>query len=1059
MVTELPIARTKIYPPVRRGPLLDRPRLLNFLHENIDKTLILISAPAGYGKTSLLIQFYHDTELPVAWYSLDETDRNLHRFVEHLVAALRERFPAFGRLTLGVMQAGAAPESVATAIINDMLENIPDYFVLILDDYHTVAEHPGIQSLVRHLLEHAPEHLHILLASRGPHGLPLTRLVARQQATGLGAQHLAFTPEEIHALFTRHYAMTLSEAEAEALARETEGWITAILLLAQHLRETGTWPALRPNEPGALHRYLEEEVLARQPPELQEFLLETAILPLFNVAACNFLRERTDSARWIREADRRQLFLIQVETTPEGPWYRYHHLFRGFLNLSLRVRDPERYRALHRRAGQWFAARGDAEAAVAHFLEAGDTEAAMEVMEGAVRSVFAAGRLETLRGWFQAVPPERLRRSPRLLLYQAKMLADTGRPEAALAFLDQAAACGPGDDLTGVEIEVQRASTLGLMGRYGEAERAAEAALARCRPEWAHPLAAAHRLRGFARLAQGRPREAEQDLRRALALFRALEAPYDLVNTLIELAEALRAQDRPVEMELYLQEALALARSLENPRPLITLLNNLGYTAYTRCQFEAARRYYEEGLGLARQAGDRRMEAFLLIGLADLAREEEQLEEALAAYRAALAIAREIHNAFLLAYGLEGMGRTLRLQGKAREALPALQEAAAIAARLGLHPLAAVAALSLGMAEVEAGHLLEGLARMGPALDRLQTADASTRAWAHLVMARALLRAHRHREALRHLAEAARLHGPDNLIAPLLPELRRAEGLFRLAERRGVAWPRIWDPLRRIGRSRRAPARAAPPPLEIRAFGPGEVWVEGQLVAWPEARKAWELFFYMLTVDSATREEIGVALWPDAPPARLAGQFHSAKWRLRRILGREVLVFREGRYAFDRSQPHWYDVAMFEAHLRRARAAPGSPEALAHLRAAVELYRGDYLNGWNAEWAVELRERLRARYLEALLTLGEGTLRAGEPAAALAWFQQALAADPYQEAACLGAIRCYLAMGEPAAALDLYRQYAARLEQELGLRPSTEAQALYESIRRSQPPRGDPRTP
>lgn len=1047
MVTELPIARTKLHPPVRRGPLLDRPRLLNFLHENIDKTLILISAPAGYGKTSLLIQFYHDTDLPVAWYSLDETDQNTHRFVEHLVAALRERFPAFGRTTLGVLRAGAAPDAVATAMINDMLENIPDYFVLVLDDYHVVAEHPGIHLLIRHLLEHAPEHLHILLSSRGPHGLPLTRLVARQQATGLGAQHLAFTPEEVHALFTRYYALELSEAEAQALARETEGWITAILLLAQHIREAGAWPTLRPGEPGTLYRYLEEEVLARQPPELQEFLLETAILPVFNVAACNAVRERADSARWIEEADRRQLFLIQVETTREGPWYRYHHLFREFLNLHLRKQDPGRYRALHRRAGRWFAERGDAEAAVHHFLEAGDSEAAAKAMEGAVRSLFAAGRLETLGRWFRALPQERLGQAPRLLLYQAKVLADSGRPEAALALLEQAAAaCGPEDEMTWVEIEIQRASTLNMMGRHADAVAAAEVALARCRPEWIHPRAAAHRLRGFARLALGRPREAEQDLRQAMALFRSIEAPVDLVNTLIELAETLRAQDRLVEMDLYLQEALALARTLENPRPLITLLNNMGYTAYTRCQFEAARRYYEEGLGLAQQTGNRRAAAFLQVGLADLARDEEQLEEALEAYRAALEIAREIRNAFLMAYGLEGMGRALRLQGRAREALPVLQEAAEIAARLGLRTLAAIAALSRGMAEVEAGWVLDGLSRMAPALERLEEADLPTRVWGHFLMARAYFHAHRHREALKQLAEAARLNGPDALIAPLLPELRRAEDLFRLAKRRGVEWPPIWDPLRRLGRSHRAPARAALPPLEIRAFGPGEVWIEGQLVAWPEARKAWELFFYLLTVDSATREEIGAALWPDAPPARLTGQFHSAKWRLKRILGREVLVFREGRYAFDRRQPHWYDVGMFEEYLQRARQARGTPEALAHLRAAVELYRGDYLSGWNAEWAVDLRERLRTRYIEALLTLAEGTLKAGEPQAALAWFQQALAADPYLEAACLGAVRCYLAMDQPAAALALYRQYAARLERDLGLQPSAEARALYESI-------------
>ena len=991
MIAEPPVARTKIRPPVRRGPLLDRPRLLNFLHEHIDKTLILISAPAGYGKTALLVQFYHDTDLPVAWYSLDETDQNTHRFVEHLVAALQERFPAFGRNTLAILRAGADPETVATAMINDMLENIPDYFVLVLDDYHAVAEHQGIQALLRQLLEHAPEHLHLLLASRGPHGLPLTRLVARQQAVGLGAQHLAFTPEEIHALFTHHYALPLSEAEAHALARETEGWITAILLLAQRLREDGAWRRLRPSEPSTLYRYLEEEILNRQPPELQAFLLETAILPLFNVAACNALRGRTDAARWLAEVEQRQLFLIQVETEREGPWYRYHHLFREFLNLTLRQRDPARYRELHRRAGRWFAEQGDAEAAVAHLLKAGDIEGAIAVMEGAVRGIFAAGRLETLRQWVQALPPERLQRSPRLLLYHAKLLADTGRPEAALALLDQAeAACPPQDLLTPVEIAIQRASTFHLMGRYGDAERAAESALARCPPAWAHPLAAAYRLRGFARLTLGRPREAEQDLRQAVALLRALEAPVDLVNALAELAEALRAQDRPVETDMVLQEALGLARALENPRPLITLLNNAGYIAYTRGQFEAARRYYEEGLGLARQAGDRRAEAFLLLGLADLAREEEQHAGALAAYRAALAIAREIPHDFLIAYGLEGMGRTLRLQGEPQQALPVLREAAEMAARLGLRPLAAVAALSQGMAELEAGWVLEGLSRMAPALEHLEGADAATRVWAHFLLARAYFQTHRLQDALRHVAEAARLHGPDALVAPLLPELRRAEGLLRLAEAHGVALPPVWEPLRRLGRGRRASGPPAPPALEIRAFGPGEVWIGGQPVAWTEARKAWELLFYLLTVPSATREEIGAALWPEAHPARLTGQFHSAKWRLHRALGREVVVFREGRYAFDRRQPHWYDVAAFEEHLRLARRAPGTPEALFHLRAAVALYRGDYLSGWNAEWALDLRERLRTRYLEALMALAEGTWKAGEPQAALAWFLQAL---------------------------------------------------------------------
>jgi DNA-binding winged helix-turn-helix (wHTH) protein len=225
----------RILIPRRWNHLLHRPRLLDRLHRHVDRALTFITAPVGYGKTSLLVDFSHEAPFPVCWLSLDDSDRDLHTFVEHLVASLRHRFPAFGRATRRALASKPGrqrdPAVLADVIVQDTLDNIPEFFALILDDYHAVDGSKEVNELLGVFLIHRPAHRHLIVAGRtAPVGLPIIQLTARSQIAALGPAHLAFTAQEVQTFLAYAHNVHLSLAQAEELVAHSGGWIGAIVL-------------------------------------------------------------------------------------------------------------------------------------------------------------------------------------------------------------------------------------------------------------------------------------------------------------------------------------------------------------------------------------------------------------------------------------------------------------------------------------------------------------------------------------------------------------------------------------------------------------------------------------------------------------------------------------------------------------------------------------------------------------------------------------------------------------------------------------------------------------
>jgi LuxR family maltose regulon positive regulatory protein len=419
----MPVAlvETKFFRPLTRPGLVPRPRLDHVLGTGRTR-LTLVSAPAGFGKTTLLAAWLADgaggADGPArrtAWVSLDESDTGAEAFWTYVLTALERVAPGTGAAGLGLLGAGQPMETVLAAVLNE-LSVLPDDVDLVLDDYH-LAEGPETQPGMAFLLERLPPQVRLVISTRADPALPLARLRARGELTEVRAADLRFNAEEAAAYLADATGLDLDAADVSALEARTEGWIASLQLAAISLRDRDDPSGFIAGFAGDdryVVDYLVEEVLDRQPEEIRDFLLGTAILERLTGPLCDAVTERTGSGQVLESLERRNLFVVPLDD--QRRWYRYHHLFADVLRAHLLGEHPDRVAGLHRRASDWYAATGDPEAAVRHALAAGDVERAAELAELAIPELARLRREAVFRGWADALPDVVLRNRPVLAI-------------------------------------------------------------------------------------------------------------------------------------------------------------------------------------------------------------------------------------------------------------------------------------------------------------------------------------------------------------------------------------------------------------------------------------------------------------------------------------------------------------------------------------------------------------------------------------------------------------------------------------------------------------------
>src|ERR687898_1806614 len=415
-----PILATKLYVPAPQPRVVPRPRLTERLNEGLHRKLTLISAPAGFGKTTLLGEWLAGCGRPAAWLSLDEGDNDPTRFLAYLVAALRTVATDIGEGVLGGLQSPQPPptETILTALLNE-INAIPDNFVVVLDDYHVIDARP-IDDALAFLLEHLPPRMHLVVATREDPHLPLSRLRVRGQMSELRAAYLRFTPSEAAEFLVGVMGLSLSAEDIAALEDRTEGWIAGLQLAALSMggrEDVAGFIRAFAGDNRYVVDYLVEEVLQRQPERVRSYLLQTSILERLSGPLCDAVTGQEGSNALLEALERGNLFVVPLDDRRH--WFRYHHLFADVLRARLMEEQPDRAPTLHRRASEGYERNGSPTHAIRPALAAEDFERAASLVELAALEMLGSGPEDTLFGWLEALPDELVGSRPVLSVYCA----------------------------------------------------------------------------------------------------------------------------------------------------------------------------------------------------------------------------------------------------------------------------------------------------------------------------------------------------------------------------------------------------------------------------------------------------------------------------------------------------------------------------------------------------------------------------------------------------------------------------------------------------------------
>jgi len=429
---------TKLQIPPQPHHVVHRARLTDVLECSIPHyKLVLIAAPAGYGKTTLLSQWAHATHLPVAWLSISEGDNDPKRFLRYLLAGWEKVQPGVSESKVGLLLSGMSPdiEAVLAAFIN-VANDVPNHTVFVLDDYHLI-EDPSIHQALTFLLDHLPPTLHFALISRGEPSLPLARYRARAELLELGAKDLQFELEESVGFFNQSMGLELAEDKIIKLQTQLEGWIAGLQLAALTLQKhlTGTDKLVVSGRHRFIADYLGEDVLAPLPDNLRRFLLQTSILERLCGPLCDAVTGKEDGQAMLQTLERENLFLVPLDDSRE--WFRYHQLFADFLREELNRHHPHEVTDLHRRAARWYLDHALPEPAFHHAIEGSDAELVVQIFDRYMTAKLNSGEIRVVGLWIDLLPAEWYSLYPVLGLARVGFLVYTGAFEAGMRYIDE----------------------------------------------------------------------------------------------------------------------------------------------------------------------------------------------------------------------------------------------------------------------------------------------------------------------------------------------------------------------------------------------------------------------------------------------------------------------------------------------------------------------------------------------------------------------------------------------------------------------------------------------
>lgn len=1062
---------TRLFPPTVAKYYQPRPRLDRYLLDAQNYRLTVIQAGPGYGKSTALNALV-SAGFRVGWYRLDVDDADPLVFLSRLIHSSASVIRDFSAVPLAQLEEWERTDRMISwaptvdALIDEVARTDDQPMFLVLDNAHRLGGNSQAQQILDRLISQAPAHLHVILATRYPLRLPnLVTWRVRGELLEIGQAELVFTPDEIDSLFQEQYDVALTEQQLEQLTIRTEGWPIALQLVGQWLMRGGggTLPDAVARLTGPdLFAYLTQEVLAQQPPDVQEFLRVTAVFRRMTPQLCDCLREASDSRQLLRYLADNGLFVV---TSADGD-VRYRHLFHDLLRSQI---APEAVEALHLRAARCCEAAGRREEVIYHLLIAGSYEAAAQQLESLGRDLVRAGRLDSLSNWIGSLPPGILENHPPLFVFLGDIARLHSHFDEALAWYQQAEA---------------RSRLVGDLPAIGQALRGQ----ARVYLDTVDPSQAEHLLQEALRLSDG------QDDRESRARLLELLAENLLNQGHTDEAEAYRRQARelrqegPGKAELsvrvllrtgQLDQARRLLEKLaekerqepvSRPRAHRETLLLLSIVLAMQGEGEAAHRYAVEGTERGQALDSPFITAVGLMRQGHgwlLQKDEPGYNQARGCFHEAIRISETLDVPRLRVEAYWGLCQAHGFAGDLESARQAAEQGLAIARAAGDQWIIACIYVALGASYALAQQGDEAAIWLKQAQQAARECgdtygDAVSRLWLSYTYFQQgeTARLERTLVELLNLAQTygyAYLFERRTLLGP--PEPRALVPILLFARSAGIHPAYIQQLLFQMGLEK---VQLHPGyQLRLQLLGPFRAWrgrEEIEAGSW-KRQKARQLFLFLVTRRHIMmeREQITEQLWPELSPDQAQRDFKIAYNALLNVLEPErgrnapsAYVIRDGsRFGWCLTADVWLDVDAFETLVGQGDAVYRQDvnRAAALYRQAMQLYQGEYLQEYPyEEWCGEERERLSSMFLQMAERLATISVQhqAWEEAANVA--QVILTHDDCWENAYRILMRAYMEQGERGKAVRTYYRCQERLDTILGVSPSPVTVALFESL-------------
>ncbi len=1049
-----------------------------------DYKLILLYAPAGYGKTILLTDLVRHTSIPCCWYNLDPTDTDKLTFLASLIGCLQHRFGWLAAELGTLLTYITAPDIknlMNTTYIDGIVDNLIDVintriterFVVVFCDYQEVNEHAGINEIVNHLLHNVLAHCMIVIESRVIPNLDFARLLARREVLILNSQDLRFTAQDICDLASLQRVGSLNLTEAEQIAASFDGWIMGILLGTQ-VGGSQFLPSHH-HDQRYLFRYVVNEVFQHEAP-MYLFLKEAAVLQHMTPAVCAELLAMPNAEHHLISLEKHGLFVTQHESDSQVV-YTCNSVLRTLLCEELQRENPERFLALHRHAADIFLAAHEYEQAISHALQAQTYEIAADLIFALYEETFAQGHIETLERWIQALPATFTTHDPRLLLIQATIALLANEYTQAFSLLDSAEQRFSEHPTQNeyqetvalrCELDLARSKALFQAGKYQQASNLCKQVIERLPPTNISGLAEASIRLGICSNLLGDIDTGIIHLQKALQLWGRNTRTRQVADAHSALASAYSLIGNFVLAEHHLSRSILCWQDLHDEWGKISSLIRRGIIKQRQGAYAEAETDLTHALKLARAPlRFPQGEAYALANLADLSLEQGQYERTLVFAEDSLELARQLKDSRLITHSLHTLAMAYLLRGDSSTALLLASEIQVPESSDHLTSSDdAIHAITYGTILLYQQRYNEAsvyLIKSEYVLELMHLKHEQFQVKVRLAACYlALQQEERFQTYLENIAASLSKHREYRHL--VLLEIHRHptldQALKALPETHPFKVILSLDTLPSLSQEKPPEATQLGPILSIEetvfsivAFGEPTIAMQGKpITRWRMAR-AMELFFFLLHMGRPMRKELIItALWPEVDE-QTDHTFHTTIYYLRKTIGGKYITSHAGVYmlnlALHVEKQIWYDVNEFQKQHARAKQALGNENdarAREELLSMVKLYRGDYLQPLYSDWCIASRDNLRTLYLEARRELAQIEWRNKAWDESLFHWQHMLSVDNCLEEAHYGAIRCYVRQGKRSLAIRQYQYCKEILQQELGMKPGQAMQNVYQHL-------------